>query len=67
MEGAEPLMVKETSMEELFDEAGPDLDKEEACRVKALIRRILQYDPTKRPLPTEILRDPWFYEKDSSL
>ena len=60
-------MVKERSMEELFDEASPDLEEEEALRVKVLIRRILQYDPAERPLPTEILRDPWFCENDSSL
>ncbi|KAK4108683.1 putative serine protein kinase [Canariomyces notabilis] len=62
-EGKEPLMVQENSMEESFDEAAPELDEEEACRVKALIRRILQYDPAKRPLPAEILRDPWFCEE----
>lgn len=57
-------MVEQTSMEELFDQAGPDLDKEEAHKVKALIRWILQYDPTKRPSPAEILFDPWFCEID---
>jgi len=61
-EGAEPLMVEQTSMEELFDQAGPDLDEEEARDVKALIRRILQYDPAKRPSAAEILSDPWFCE-----
>lgn len=61
-EGGEPLMVEQTSMEALFDQAGPDLDEEEARKVKALIRRILQYDPAKRPSPAEILFDPWFCE-----
>lgn len=51
-------------MEELFDQAGPDLGEDEARRVKALIRRILQYDPAKRPSPAEILLDPWFCEID---
>jgi non-specific serine/threonine protein kinase len=60
-------MVEDMSMEELFDEAGPDLHKEEACQVKVLIRRIFQYDPAKRPSPNEILCDPWFCEKDSSV
>lgn len=41
-------------MEELFDQADPDIN-EEAHRVKALIRWILQYDPAKRPSPAEIL------------
>ncbi|KAI3321373.1 serine protein kinase [Xylariaceae sp. AK1471] len=59
-EGVEPLMIEQTSMEELFDQADPDLGQEEASEVKLLIRRILQYDPAKRPSPAEILRDPWF-------
>ncbi|PKY08935.1 serine protein kinase [Aspergillus campestris IBT 28561] len=62
--GEEPLMVEESSMEELFDQAGPDLDDEEARQVKALIRWILQYDPAKRPSPAEILSDPWFRQID---
>ncbi|EEP75985.1 predicted protein [Uncinocarpus reesii 1704] len=62
--GEEPLMVEQTSMEESFDRASPDLDEEEAHKVKALIRWILQYDPAKRPSPAEILADPWFCEID---
>ncbi|KAH7121644.1 serine protein kinase [Dactylonectria macrodidyma] len=61
-EGEEPLMLEGTSMEQLFDEAGPDLDEEEARKVKTLIRRILQYDPAKRPSAAEILSDAWFCE-----
>lgn len=61
-EGEEPLMLEQTSMEELFDQAGLDLNEEEARQVKALIRQILQYDPAKRPSPAEILLDPWFCE-----
>lgn len=60
--GDEPLIVEQTSMEESFDRAGPDLDEEEAHKVKALIRWILQYDPAKRPSPAEILSNPWFCE-----
>ncbi|KAI0476934.1 serine protein kinase [Xylaria cf. heliscus] len=59
-EGAEPLMAEQPSMEELFDQADPDLCQEEASKVKSLIRWILQYDPAKRPSAAEILRDPWF-------
>jgi serine/threonine protein kinase len=57
-------MVEQTPMEELFDQAGPDLDEDEACKVKALVRRILQYDPARRPSPAEILLDPWFCETE---
>jgi non-specific serine/threonine protein kinase len=53
-------MLEQASMEESFDRARPDLDEEEAHKVKALIRWILQYDPAKRPSPAEILSDPWF-------
>ncbi|KAE8141237.1 kinase-like domain-containing protein [Aspergillus pseudotamarii] len=62
--GQEPLIMEQTSMEELFDQASPDLDEKEAHEVKALIRWILQYDPAKRPSPAEILSDPWFCEID---
>lgn len=57
-------MVEQTSMEESFDRASPDLDEEEAHKVKALIRWILQYDPAKRLSPARILSDPWFCESD---
>jgi len=53
-------MIEQTSMEELFDQAGPDIDEKEAGQVKKLIRWILQYDPAKRPLAREILLDSWF-------
>ncbi|KAJ5458844.1 hypothetical protein N7530_010788 [Penicillium desertorum] len=58
--GQKPLMLEQASMEESFDRARPDLDEEEAHKMKALIRWILQYDPAKRPSPAEILSDPWF-------
>ncbi|KAK3687896.1 putative serine protein kinase [Podospora appendiculata] len=47
-EGEEPLMLEMASMEDMFDQAGPDLDEEEARKLKALIRRMLPYDPAKR-------------------
>ncbi|UNI23978.1 Non-specific serine/threonine protein kinase [Purpureocillium takamizusanense] len=61
-EGEEPWMMEEEqpSMEEAFDKAAPELDEEEASVVKKLIRRILQYDVSKRPSPAELLSDPWF-------
>ncbi|KAJ5696832.1 hypothetical protein N7536_007244 [Penicillium majusculum] len=62
--GKEALMLEQESMEESFDRAGPDLGEEEARKVKALIRWILQYDPAKRPSAAEILSDPWFCEID---
>ena len=55
-------MLEQTSMEGEFDQAGPNLDEEEARKVKALIRWILQYDPAKRPSAAEILLDSWFCE-----
>ncbi|KAL2024360.1 hypothetical protein VTK56DRAFT_8842 [Thermocarpiscus australiensis] len=61
-DGGEPLMLEQQTMEEMFDQAAPAIDEEEARKVKALIRRILQYDPAKRPSPAEILSDPWFRE-----
>ena len=57
-------MLEELSMEESFDQACPDLDEKEAHEVKALIRWILHYDPTKRPSPVEILAHPWFCKID---
>lgn len=53
-------MLEQTSMEDLFDRACPEIAEEEAREVKVLIRRILQYDPAKRPSPAELLSDPWF-------
>lgn len=62
-EGEEPLLFEQTTLEEEFDQAGPDVDEKEASMIKALIRHILQYDPAKRPSPAEILADPWFSVK----
>lgn len=57
-------MVEQMSMEALFDMADPDLDEDEAQKVKTLIRSILQYDPVKRPSPAKILSEPWFCDID---
>ena len=62
--GEEPLMLEQTSMEEAFDQAEPEISEEEGHKVKALVRWILQYDPAKRPSPAEILQDPWFCQID---
>jgi non-specific serine/threonine protein kinase len=51
-------------VEDSFNQASLDLDEEEECKVKALIRRILQYNPAMRPLAAEILYDPWFLENE---
>jgi non-specific serine/threonine protein kinase len=59
-EGEQPLLLEHASMETLFDRANPELGEEEAVEIKALIRRILQYDTKKRPTAVEILADPWF-------
>ncbi|TQV91843.1 serine protein kinase [Cordyceps javanica] len=58
--GKDPLMLPQKSMEKLFDAAQPELDEEEGREIKKLIRWTLQYDPAKRPTPSEILDDPWF-------
>ena len=52
-------------MDELFHQAGPDLDEEEARKAKALVRQILQYGPAKRPSSAEILCDPCFCEVET--
>ncbi|KAK7946283.1 Serine/threonine-protein kinase SRPK3 [Apiospora aurea] len=64
-EGGQPLVLEHVSMEEMFDRAKPDIDAEEAAKVKKLVRRILQYDPAQRPSPAELLRDPWFCDGES--
>ena len=59
-------MIELPSMEDLFDQAGLDVDEEEARKIKALIRWILQYDPSKRPSSAEILLDPWVCDAEGS-
>ena len=46
--GEEPLMLEQTSMEELFDRADPELGGGDARKVKALIRQILQYETVRK-------------------
>ncbi|KAI1310708.1 serine protein kinase [Xylaria venustula] len=60
----EPLIQEEPIMKEAFDQVELDTDEEEARRAKALIRRILLYDPEERPSAAEVLRDPWFLEDE---
>lgn len=61
-EGREPLILPRPTMEEAFDEAAPELEKEEGRKIKELIRWILQYDLAERPTAGEILQHPWFRE-----
>ncbi|KAK4095982.1 kinase-like protein [Parathielavia hyrcaniae] len=65
LELEEPEILEQETMEEAFDLKAPELDAEEAAKVKALVQRVLQYDPDKRPSPAELLRDPWFEETES--
>jgi serine/threonine protein kinase len=59
--GYDPLMCKFELLEVYFDRHKlPSISNEEATAMKALIRRTLQYDPAKRPTPTELLQDRWF-------
>ncbi len=66
-EGEKPLLLPiYHSMEEMFDKEAPEMSEDEASQVKALVRRVLQYDPEKRPSAAELLDDPWFKEFDCS-
>jgi serine/threonine protein kinase len=59
--GADPLGVKRDPLETFFNKERPqDISEEETKIVTTLIRRILQYDPEKRPAAEELLQDPWF-------
>lgn len=49
----EPLILEQTKMEELFNQARPDLGQEEARQVSALTRRILQCDSAETTLSAE--------------
>ncbi|KAF8543682.1 hypothetical protein BDD12DRAFT_874129 [Trichophaea hybrida] len=53
------------SLEKYFHSNKPsDLDDREAEIIIALIRKILQYDPEKRPSAADLVRDPWFIVED---
>ena len=56
-------MLEQLSMEAAFGLTKPELSVEEGDKVKKLVRRILQYDPSKRPSAEEILCDPWFTDE----
>jgi non-specific serine/threonine protein kinase len=62
-EGLDPLEAKGPEIWEHFEENKPSgLAAEDAEVVVALLRRILQLDPAKRPSASELLKDPWFSE-----
>ncbi|KAF8251481.1 kinase-like protein [Wilcoxina mikolae CBS 423.85] len=53
------------SVEKYFHSNKPsDLDDREAEIIIALIRKILQYDPEKRPSAANLVQDPWFKVED---
>jgi non-specific serine/threonine protein kinase len=48
-------------LETFFHNEKPsDIDEAESSTIISLLRRILQYDPKKRPSAADILQDPWF-------
>lgn len=50
-------------LEDFFDEEKPpDISEEDSNEIKSILRWVLQYGATKRPLASEILNDPWFSE-----
>jgi len=44
----------------LRSKAPPEMDTGEMEAVGVLLREILQYDPAKRPVAADLLRNPWF-------
>ncbi|KAF2769434.1 serine protein kinase [Teratosphaeria nubilosa] len=60
-EVAKGELVKGPNLEEAFRQAMPDgMGDEEATQVLALLRRILQYEPSLRPSTSELLENAWF-------
>lgn len=54
-------MHPDPPLEEYFDQLKPDeMSDEDAQHVKRILRWILQYDVSKRPSTSELLKDPWF-------
>jgi serine/threonine protein kinase len=57
----DPLKATFNVLETSFDQSKPpEISDEERDVVTALIRRVLHYDPEKRPSAKELLQDPWF-------
>lgn len=53
------------SLEQRFVESTPpEMDEAEAREVIALIRRILQYEPRRRPSVEDVLKEPWVAKVD---
>ena len=61
-EGYDPNEIQPMPpLEQLFDRERPDeLSAEEAGVIKGLLRQILDYDSSKRPSASELLKHPWF-------
>lgn len=61
LEGTDLLSAKMEPLEQFFGSVKPEsMTTKEGKAVTVLLRRLLQYDPAKRPTPTEILEDLWF-------
>lgn len=43
-----------------YAEAHGDMEEDETDKVYSVIRKCLQYDPTKRPSTKELMEDEWF-------
>jgi serine/threonine protein kinase len=60
-EGIDPFVGKRQPLEEYFDANKPEeLTTQDSNMIKALLRRVLQYDPETRPTASQLLQDPCF-------
>lgn len=62
----EPDLPELQTIEDYFDQTKVDVSEDEGKAIKSLLRRVLQYDPAKRPSAAEVLLDPWFAEDSST-